>query len=277
MRTAQGRSRAAFSLLELLAVVVIIGVLAALLAVALCGSQKTSRKIGCEGNLRQIGVGVAEFVADFHAYPLGVNQKGFSQGLYQDHGVDWYDALNRNCFQLPPLQVRNDGVILVPTSGIWHCPSGRRPAAWDQDSRWKAVLWVEYGYNENGLGTHDDANLGLGRVGDTHSGNRLNYRPTPDSGVVSPSDMIEAGDGILGWGSSYFEGSDEIGVASRAVGFQRFNDSQRVATRHNGGVNAVFCDAHVESPKAALLFNLTNSTSLARWNKDHQPHPELLY
>jgi len=271
------RNGPAFSLLELLAVVAIIALLVALLVAALSRSQVVSRKISCEGNLRQIGVGMAEFVSDFHVYPLGVNRRGFAQGLYQDHGVDWYDALNRNSFHLPPLQVRKDGVIMVPTSGVWHCPSGRRPAAWDQDSHWKAVLWVEYGYNENGLGTHDNANLGLGRVGDTHSGDRLNYRPTPDSSIVSPSEMIEVGDGILSWGSSYFEGSDEIGVASGAVGFQRFNDTRRALTRHNGSVNAVFCDAHVESPKAALLFNLTNSTALARWNKDHQPHSELLY
>jgi hypothetical protein len=222
-------------------------------------------------------VGVAEFVTDFHVYPLGENRKGFSQGLYQDHGVDWYDALNRTCFHLPPPQVRKDGVILIPTSGIWHCPAARRPAAWDQDSHWKAVLWVEYGYNENGLGTHENSNQGLGRVGDTRSGNRLNYRPTADSDVFSPSEMVEAGDGILGWGSSFWEGSDEIGVAARAADLQRFNDSQRVLTRHDGCVNAVFCDAHIESPKASSLFSLTNSTSLARWNKDHQPHSELLY
>jgi prepilin-type processing-associated H-X9-DG protein len=89
--------------------------------------------------------------------------------------------------------------------------------------------------------------------------------------------MIEAGDGIVGWGSSYLDGSDEVGLAARAGGPQRFNDTQRVMDRHKGCVNVVFCDAHVESPKATSVFNLTNSTALARWNKDHQPHPELVH
>jgi prepilin-type processing-associated H-X9-DG protein len=89
--------------------------------------------------------------------------------------------------------------------------------------------------------------------------------------------MIEAGDGITGWGSSYSDGSEEIGLSAGAGGPQRFNDTQRVMTRHNGCVNVVFCDGHVEAPKAISLFSLTDSASLARWNKDHQPHPELLY
>ena len=271
------KRQAGLTLVELLVVISIIALLATLLVAALSKSKKAAGKVSCEGNLRQIGMGITEFLDDFHVYPLGVNQAGFSRGLYQDHGRDWYDALNRNYFHLPPVQVRKDGAIIIPTWGIWHCPSTRRPAAWDQAIRWKGAIWVEYGYNENGVGTHDSASLGVGRVTDVHTIGRLNYRPTPESGVVSPSDMIEAGDGILGWGSSSWEGSDEIGVALRATWFQRFNDTQRVMSRHNGSVNVVFCDGHVESPKASSLFNLTNSASLARWNKDHQPHPELLY
>ena len=270
-----GPCELAFTLVELLVVLAIMAILAALLAVSIGGAKKHAQKVSCEGNLRQIGIGISEFVSDFNAYPLGINRRGFSQGLYPEYGLDWYDALNRNCFRLPPLQEQQNGVIVLPTSGVWHCPSSQRPAAWDNDFRWKGAIWVEYGYNEYGLGGHDDANLGLGRV--KGSTNRLDYRPTPDKDVVSPSEMIAAGDGIIGWGTNYLDGSDDVGVEARAGGPQRFNDSQRVMSRHNGCVNVVFCDAHVESPKVAVLFSLSNSASLARWNKDHQPHPELLY
>jgi prepilin-type N-terminal cleavage/methylation domain-containing protein/prepilin-type processing-associated H-X9-DG protein len=268
-------TRAAFTLVELLVVVAVIAILAALSLVALSGSKGLARKATCEGNLRQIGLGVAEFAGDFNAYPLGENQRGFAKGLYLEYGRDWYDALNRNCFHLSPLQENQLGFIIPPISGVWHCPSAQRPAAWDQDFYRKGWLWVEYGYNEFGVGDHNDLSLGLGRVKD--STNRLDYKPTPEKDVVSPSDMIEAGDGIVGWGSSYLDGSDDIGLAARAAGPQRFNDTQRVMTRHNGCVNVAFCDGHVESPKAGSLFSLTNSASLARWNKDHQPHSELVY
>jgi prepilin-type N-terminal cleavage/methylation domain-containing protein/prepilin-type processing-associated H-X9-DG protein len=268
-------TRRALTLVELLVVIAIIAILAALLGVALAGSKGLARKTTCESNLRQIGIGISEFAGDFNAYPLGDNQRGFSQGLYQDYGRDWYDALNRNCFHLAPLQENAVGFVIPPVSGVWHCPSAQRPAAWDQDFYRKGWLWVEYGYNEYGVGDHNDISLGLGRI--KGSTNRLDYSPTPDKDVVSPSDMIEAGDGITGWGSSYLDGSDDIGLSAGAAGPQRFNDTQRVLNRHNDCVNVVFCDGHVEPPKAASLFSLTNSAALARWNKDHRPHPELLY
>lgn len=263
------------TLVELLVVMSIIAILAALSGVALSKSKGVARKVTCEGNLRQIGIGISEFAGDFNEYPLGDNQRGFAQGLYPECGSCWYDALNRNCLHLPPLQENNLGFIIPPVLGMWHCPSAQRPTAWDQDVYRKGWLWVEYGYNEHGLGDHNDANLGLGQV--KGSTNRLDYRPTPDKDVVSPSDMIAAGDGIIGWGTNYLDGSDDIGIVARAGGPQRFNETQTVLLRHNGCVNMVFCDGHVESPKAAALFSLTNSASLARWNKDHQPHSELLY
>jgi prepilin-type N-terminal cleavage/methylation domain-containing protein len=108
------RPNAAFSLLELLAVMAIIAVLAALLLVALSISKGAARKVTCEGNLRQIGIGISEFAGDFNAYPLGDNQRGFSQGLYPECGSCWYDALNRNCFHLPPLQENKIGFIIPP-------------------------------------------------------------------------------------------------------------------------------------------------------------------
>ena len=43
-------------------------------------------------------------------------------------------------------------------------------------------------------------------------------------------------------------------------------------SRHPGGVNAVFCDGHVEHVKRAKLFDIHYAPE--RWNNDHQPHPE---
>ncbi len=269
-------ARGGFTLTELLVVMAIIAILAAVLLPALSRSKGTARKVSCEGNLRQIGLGMAEFVGDFHVYPLGANLRGFSQGLYQEHGRVWCDALNLNCFHLPPLQLRTDGILMAPTNGVWHCPSAQRPPEWDRDFYRKGWIWLEYGYNQHGVGMHDNANLGLGRV-NAIPRRRLDYRPTPENDVVSPGDMIEAGDGVIGWGSNYSDGSDDIGLAARAGSPTRSNDSQRVMARHNGCVNVVFCDGHIDSPRAGSLFSLMASAALARWNKDHQPHPELLY
>ncbi len=46
--------------------------------------------------------------------------------------------------------------------------------------------------------------------------------------------------------------------------------------RHQGRLNVVFCDGHVESPKLNFLFKDTSDAALSRWNRDHQPHRDRL-
>src|SRR6516162_2881507 len=45
--------------------------------------------------------------------------------------------------------------------------------------------------------------------------------------------------------------------------------------RHNGRLNVVLCDGHVEAPRVKVLFDRGNPLSLARWNVDNLPHSEL--
>ena len=56
--------------------------------------------------------------------------------------------------------------------------------------------------------------------------------------------------------------------------FFEFQEFGNILTRHQGKANVVFCDGHVESPTLKFLFEDTSDTALARWNRDHQPHPE---
>jgi len=46
--------------------------------------------------------------------------------------------------------------------------------------------------------------------------------------------------------------------------------------RHQGKLNVVFCDSHVESPTLAFLFADPSDAALCRWNRDHLPHRERL-
>jgi prepilin-type processing-associated H-X9-DG protein len=45
---------------------------------------------------------------------------------------------------------------------------------------------------------------------------------------------------------------------------------------HQGSINMLFCDAHIEPLKAAYVFKDTSDGVLVRWNRDHQPHRERL-
>jgi prepilin-type N-terminal cleavage/methylation domain-containing protein len=63
----------AFTLIELLIVMVIIAVLAGLLLSAVALTRKKARKSQCMSNLRQIGIGIAMYTGDYQQYPIATN------------------------------------------------------------------------------------------------------------------------------------------------------------------------------------------------------------
>jgi prepilin-type processing-associated H-X9-DG protein len=93
--------------------------------------------------------------------------------------------------------------------------------------------------------------------------------------------MMEIGDGIKGGNGVLLEGSPWLW---RTYGVQESDGSvvstvgstKRAYSRHQGKANVVFCNGHVESPKLTFLFEDTSDDALRRWNRDHQPHRELL-
>lgn len=96
----------AFTLIELLTVVVIIGLLAALLLPAIGSTREKGRRVRCAGNLRQIGQGIALFATDnVGAVPYrtnGLDRANTSFALLSNH--------------------------LARSVGVWRCPSDRRAA-----------------------------------------------------------------------------------------------------------------------------------------------------
>src|SRR5438067_1740720 len=70
------RKKQAFSLVELLMVIAVIGVLASLLLTSLAGAQARARQTACMNNLRQIGLGFAGFAGDHEGkYPMELSER----------------------------------------------------------------------------------------------------------------------------------------------------------------------------------------------------------
>jgi len=227
----------AFTLIELLTVIALIGILAALLLTAISQSKKRAQQIQCVGNLRQLGIGLQVILADDHSYPLlagGTNGDGTWIGQLAIQGLGISQPMTN--------YIR---------SGVWHCPS----AVW---------LWADtnalpicYGYNMGGVVSDENAddNLGLGGIPSTRT-------PIKDSQVADPDDMIAIGDVFL----------QRLSLTRDSVYGLAWVPYQR----HQGKANVVFCDNHVESPTLQCLFVDRNDVALVRWNRDHQPHREKL-
>jgi len=259
---AQRRNQnSAFTLVELLVVIVIIGILAALLLTALSLGVGTARRISCVNNERQLGHAMQMFVADNHFYPLVAI-------VYPDHYTGWENILARAELDVPAHNAKPPN---YPRPGIWHCPSAYLPQGFEG--------YADYGYNGYGMSAQTDTNsLGLGGHHlwlDLHASEHNPAPPINESEVASPSEMMAIGDGFRG-GNSIIQ--DGWPLLWRVYEAQEFNlgSTKRAYARHQGKANVVFCDGHVESPTLKFLFEDTSDAALVRWNRDHLPHREKL-
>jgi prepilin-type N-terminal cleavage/methylation domain-containing protein len=79
-------SRGGFTLVELLVVIAIIGVLVALLLPAIQAARETARRSQCQNNLRQIGIGMSQFLDVRKHFPPGEVKPA---GVPTTSGVGW--------------------------------------------------------------------------------------------------------------------------------------------------------------------------------------------
>jgi prepilin-type N-terminal cleavage/methylation domain-containing protein/prepilin-type processing-associated H-X9-DG protein len=252
-----------FTLVELLVVIAIIALLAALLIPAISRSKQKAKQTKCVSNLHQLGIALQNFVADNHTYPSDSPAIGHDLRTWLDQQT-WIGQLAHG-----GLGVSQPISTNTLKSTVFHCPS-------DTDTSPRSG-GLSYGYNRWGI-RDGGTNVSFGLFGRFISFTPYRgqyFAPLPESEVVSPSDMMAIGD--------TFGGAIFFGPRVPAQGFFQgvqwaliWHDGSPVPVRHQGKLDVLFCDGHVESPTLGFLFTNTSDAALARWNRDHLPHRDQL-
>jgi prepilin-type N-terminal cleavage/methylation domain-containing protein/prepilin-type processing-associated H-X9-DG protein len=253
-----------FTLTELLVVMAIIVVLAALVLPVLISARRRAQQTKCVNNLRQLGLAVQLFVADNRVYPLAANLN-YRKGGDGEHQTAWMTAIEAVLVHGDPVHPHSGGSM---DRGVWACPSAPRPSGYPEFLRYSS-----YGYNWYGL-SRSGAGLGLGGHDVWTSGSAGTGSPVRDSEILNPSRMILLGDGFKG---------GKAGIVDGVVSLWRDDTVQdvdgstlRAKSRHKQTANVAFCDTHVESPTLKSLFEDDTDGALALWNRDNRAHREQL-
>ncbi len=215
-------TRRTFTLVELLVVISIISVLAALLLPVLGQSLKTARQIACTNGLKQIHAGFSLYAGDWgDFFPAPADLTGFG-GNYANHAY-WFVFLGR----YTGYETWTAGVNPNPKSKtLYWCPA-TDPAT--------PGMSTSYSQNVGGLGMN---RMFPPKENDQLYSYTAQLTTYPASGQIrQPSTKLLAADARLPTSTGSYTDVFDAGNPANEYKFDR--------VRHNQGANTVYCDGHV--------------------------------
>ena len=227
MQTLTKSARSAFTLIELLVVIAIIAILAAILFPVFARARENARRSSCQSNLKQIGLGFAQYTQDYDER-LPFNAVGGPALLETGQN----QTVNTTCGSgSSPCHFWHHQIHpYIKSTQLFNCPSNSdTPYAGGGDTT------LSYGYNFGAVATG---------VCSTNCG--------VDLGGASLAAIEDNAGTIMAVDTANYITSPGAGTSTTAPDF-----SGNVRDRHLETMNVLFADGHVKSQKRTTIMGTT--------------------
>jgi len=241
----RARKRAGFTLIELLVVIAIIAILAAILFPVFARARENARRTSCASNLKQIGLGIMQYVQDYDEhYPLswyGRVPGGPTYGSYQQTQAGTPGAYFKIC---DPSTCGSGGAghfitwmdLIYPyvkSVQIFVCPSSTNPLYSGSPI---PDYWMSGAYGNTAYSTLESTSTG--NYATAAYGQPILHTGTPMSAILRPSETVMT-----------FEASGSTTVLYMIRGAPTSvvtAGREPLYKNHLEGINLVYGDGHVK-------------------------------